>query len=242
MISIEDLCFHHKEETILKDICLNIKKDTTCAIIGPSGCGKTTLLYIIAGLFSAEHGNVMIDGNKLQGIRKTTGMVFQDSGLLPWKNVWNNVSLGLKARGYDHKTIDDKTTAILEDFKMLEHKNKYPAQLSGGQKQRVAIARTLVTEPDILLMDEPSASLDAITKENIQNLILDIYKQKPLTMVMVTHSIEEAVFLGQTIVVMEKMKIKNIIENDNFGDLNIRKKPEYFDICLEVRNKLYEGE
>ena len=123
---------------------------------------------------------------------------------------------------------------------MLSHIDKYPAQLSGGQKQRVAIARTLVTEPDLLLLDEASSALDEITKEHIQNLILNIYKKNPVTLVFVTHSIEEAVFLGQKIIVMGAGCIRSQIHNPYFGDENLRLKPEFYATCLQVRKSLSE--
>jgi NitT/TauT family transport system ATP-binding protein len=242
MIQAKDLCFNYAREAALKNIDLNIEKNSTCAIIGPSGCGKTTLLYIMAGLLAPSSGSVDIDGEELKGIRKATGIILQNTGLLPWKTVWNNVGLGLKARGMYKKSIDEKVNSILNELNMMEHKDKFPEQLSGGQKQRIAIARTLVTEPDALLLDEASSALDAITKEHIQNLILNIYKKKPMTMVMVTHSIEEAVFLGQKIVIMEKANIKKVIENPYFGDEQIRSKPEYYNICFQVRKWLYEGD
>ncbi|HRU42690.1 MAG TPA: ATP-binding cassette domain-containing protein, partial [Candidatus Diapherotrites archaeon] len=119
---------------------------------------------------------------------------------------------------------------------------KYPAELSGGEKQRVAIGRTLAMKPDLLLMDEPSSALDAITKEHIQDLILKLYKSAPLAMVIVTHSIEEAVFLGQKIIVMGKAKIKHVLENPYFGDEELRSRMEYYKICLEVREWMDRGE
>jgi NitT/TauT family transport system ATP-binding protein len=241
MIQVKDLCFNYGSEAVLKDINLNIEKNTTCAIIGPSGCGKTTLLYVMSGLLTAQGGCTFINGVELKGVRKSTGMILQNTGLLPWKTVFDNVGLGLKTRGVNKKTINEKVNLILDELEMIEHKNKFPEQLSGGQKQRVAIARTLVTEPDVLLLDEASSALDAITKENIQNLILNIYKKKPMTTVLVTHNIEEAVFLGQKIVVMERSAIKHIIDNPYFGDEEIRSKSEYYNVCFEVRKWLYEG-
>lgn len=238
MISVRNLGVNYGSETALKNLNLDIARNTTCAVIGPSGCGKTTLLYTMAGLIVPSIGKVLINGEDRKAIRKETGLILQNTGLLPWKTAWGNVSLGLEARKLDKSTINGKVTAILEALGILEHKNKFPAQLSGGQKQRVAIARTLVLEPDLLLLDEASSALDAINREHIQNLILKLYKKNPTTMVMVTHSIEEAVFLGQTIVVMERSGIRHIIENPYFGDENIRFKPEYFNICLEVRKWL----
>ncbi len=242
MIQVSNLGVSFGSEAVLENIDLNIPKNTTCAIIGPSGCGKTTLLYTLAGLLSPCEGQVLINGEELKGIRKATGVILQNGGLLPWKNAWDNVSIGLKARKQDKETISSKVTSILEELDMLEHRNKFPAQLSGGQKQRIAIARTLVLEPDLLLLDEASSALDAITKEHIQNLILKLYKKDPTTLVLVTHSIEEAVFLGQKIVVMKKAAVKNIIDNPYFGDENIRLKTDYYNLCLEVRKCLGEGD
>jgi NitT/TauT family transport system ATP-binding protein len=238
MIRIRDLGVKYGNETALENIDLDIPKDKTCAIIGPSGCGKTTLLYTMAGLIVSSSGKVLINGEELKSTRKETGVILQNGGLLPWKTAWDNVALGLKARGMDKAAINEKVTSILEELGILEHRDKYPNQLSGGQRQRVSIARTLVLEPDLLLMDEASSSLDAINREHIQNLILKLYTKNPATMVMVPHSIEEAVFLGQTIVIMERAAIRRTIDNPYFGDEDIRTKPEYYNICLEVRKWL----
>lgn len=238
MISVRNLGVNYGSETALKNINLDISRNTTCAVIGPSGCGKTTLLYAMAGLLVPSAGEVFINGEELKTTRKETGVILQNTGLLPWKTAWDNVAIGLKARKLDKSAVDSKTDSVLEEMGISEHRNKFPAQLSGGQKQRIAIARTLVLEPDLLLMDEASSALDAINREHIQNLILRLYKKNPATMVMVTHSIDEAVFLGQTIVIMERSGIKHMIENPYFGDENIRFKPDYYDICLEVRRWL----
>lgn len=241
MIDIRNLSFSYGSDKALDDISLNVDKDTTCAVIGPSGCGKTTLLYLLAGLLNMDKGKVHINGENVKGSRLETGVILQDYGLLPWKTVKDNVALGLIVRGLSKENIDRAVESILEDIDILELKNKYPAQLSGGQKQRVTIARTLVTKPDLLLMDEATSALDAMTKEHIQNLLLKLYKKKPTTILFITHSIEEAVFLGQKIVIMEKSRIKKIINNPFFGDAKIRTKIEYYNICLKVRKGLEEG-
>jgi len=241
MIDIIGLSVNYGNESALKDINLHISKNSTCAIIGPSGCGKSTLLYALAGLVRPFKGQILINGEELKKVRRKTGVILQTNGLLPWKKVWQNVALGLKVRGYDESIITDKVRSILEELDMLAHKDKYPAQLSGGQKQRVAIARTLVTEPDLLLLDEASSALDEITKEHLQNLILNIYKKNPITLVFVTHNIEEAVFLGQKIIVMGPGCIKSQIHNPYFGDENLRLKPEFYATCLQVRKSLSEG-
>lgn len=242
MISIRNLSVNYGSETALKSIDLDIPRNKTFAIIGPSGCGKTTLLYTMAGIIMPSFGKVMISDAEIKSARKETGVILQNGGLLPWKTAWDNIALGLKARKLDKSVINRKVSSILEELDILEYKNKFPAQLSGGQKQRVAIARTLVIEPDLLLMDEASSSLDAINREHLQNLILKLYIKNPATMVIVTHSIEEAVFLGQTIVIMERASIKHIIENPYFGDEDIRFKPDYYKICLEVRKWLSKEE
>jgi NitT/TauT family transport system ATP-binding protein len=242
MIKVNNLSFNYGKEEALKDINLNIVKNSTCAIIGPSGCGKTTLLYILAGLLSDFQGTVKIDETNLTGIRKQTGLILQNGGLLPWKSMWDNIALGLKIRGIDKNKIEEKASSILKELNIFEHKDKFPSQLSGGQKQRAAIGRTLSLDPDLLLLDEASSALDAINREKLQDLILNMYKKRKMTLVMVTHSIEEAVFLGQKIVVIDKGSIRHIIENPYFGDENIRFSSEYYDICLQVRKWLNEGD
>lgn len=242
MIQIEALGVNYGSEYALRHVDLSISQNTTCAIIGPSGCGKTTLLYTIAGLLVPTEGNVSIDGKQLTAVRKETSVILQNAGLLPWKTAFENVALGLLPSGQSKACIIAKTTAMMEELGILEHKDKYPSQLSGGQKQRTAIARALVREPDLLLMDEASSSLDAISREHLQNLVLRLYKKRPLTMVFVTHSIEEAVYLGQSIVVMERAGIKHILENPYFGDEDFRSKPDYYDVCLEVRKWLQSRE
>ncbi|WP_242850112.1 ATP-binding cassette domain-containing protein [Clostridium polynesiense] len=167
---------------------------------------KTTLLYSLAGLARPASGSISINGEELKSVRKSTGLILQNYGLLPWKNVWDNIAFPLKARRGDKEEIKEKVSGILRNLNLLEHSKKFPDELSGGQKQRVAIGRTLALEPDILLMDEASSALDAITKEHIQNLILDIYREKQLTLIMVTHNIEEAVFLGEKIASYEGWK------------------------------------
>ncbi|SCG83787.1 putative ABC transporter ATP-binding protein MJ0412 [Proteiniborus sp. DW1] len=240
MIKIKDLHISYGSEVALDKVNLNIEKNTTCAIIGPSGCGKTTLLYSIAGLIKPNKGTIYIDEKELKGVRKNTGVILQNYGLLPWKTVWNNVLFTLLARNINKCIAFSRTESILKDLGIYEYKDKYPNELSGGQKQRVAIARTLALEPDLLLMDEPSSALDAMTKEHIQNIILSIYRQKPTTLIIVTHSIEEAAFLGQKIVIMGKANIIHIIDNPYFGKDKIRENLDFYMFCLEVRKWISE--
>ena len=241
MINVKDIDVCYGEEKALDKLSLSINKNTTCAIIGASGCGKTTLLYALAGIIKPTSGTITISGNKLTDVRKSTGLILQDYGLLPWKNVWDNIAFPLSSRGFNKSEIDSKVFSTLKSLGIEEYSKKFPGELSGGQKQRVAIGRTLALEPDLLLMDEASSALDAMTKEHIQNLILRIYKERQITLVMVTHNIEEAVFLGQKIVIMSNGKIVHITENPYFGNEDLRNNLEFYTICLQVRKWLNEG-
>ncbi|HZK69915.1 MAG TPA: ATP-binding cassette domain-containing protein, partial [Clostridia bacterium] len=174
MIEAKDINVCYGEEMALDNISLNINKNTTCAVIGASGCGKTTLLYTLAGIIKPTSGKIVIGGEELKGIRKNTSLILQDYGLLPWKNVWENIAFPLKSRGIKKDEMNVKVSSILKSLSIEDHAKKLPGELSGGQKQRVAIGRALALEPDLLLMDEASSALDAMSKEHLQNLILNI--------------------------------------------------------------------
>ncbi len=229
--------------TALQGLNFSIEKGKTCAVIGPSGCGKTTLLYILAGFLKNLSGEVWVDGHQLQENRKETAVILQDYGLLPWKTVWENTVLGLKIRGQLNAEGRDRSLGILERLELTPFLKLYPAQLSGGQKQRVAIARALSLKPDLLLMDEPFSSLDAITRESMQELLLELWRESDLTIFLVTHSIEEAVYLGRKILVFSPQpgRILRSIENPYFNTPDLRRQKEYYRLCTLVREKLEEG-
>lgn len=229
--------------TALRGINLDVQENSTCAIIGPSGCGKSTLLYGLAGILRPFGGKISIHGAEVVENRRKTGLILQNYGLLPWKTVWENAALGLKIRKASAKAIAKDVTSILNKLDIYDLRDKYPVQLSGGQMQRVAIARTLTIQPDLLLMDEPFSSLDAISRESLQNLLLKIFKDNNLTVVIVTHNIEEAVFLGQKIIIMDKSegRIRHILENPHFGDDSLRYKNDFYKMCTDVR-LLMEGD
>lgn len=231
MIKISDLTVKYKNEKAIDSLSLSIEKGKTYAIIGKSGCGKTTLLYTIAGLISNYEGKLEIEGE--------TSLILQNLGLFNWFTVYKNIELGLNKYKFTKKQKEKLVNDVLKELDLLSFKNKYPKELSGGQKQRVAIARTIISNPETLLLDEATSALDSINKEKIQDLLLDIKDKRNNTMILVTHSIEEAVFLGEYIVVMKEGKIHSIINNRYFGDKDIRKKQEYIEICNEVRGKLY---
>lgn len=211
MVRVENLSFsyrdHNEDVRILDDINLGLERGGILSIIGPSGCGKTTLLYNVAGLRMPGSGNVYVNGVLVTGPREKTGIIFQHFGLLPWKTALENATLGLKIRGISG---DDKKRMVLSIMKHLDivHlSEKYPKHLSGGEKQRFAIARALVMKPDLLLLDEPFSSLDALTRESLQEALLHIWREWQLTIILVTHDIEEAVFVGTEIIVLDKSGI-----------------------------------
>lgn len=236
MIEVKDLSFAYQKEKVLNNINLKVEKGESLAVIGPSGCGKTTLLYLLAGLEKAEQGKIAINSEPLQGIRDRSSVILQDYGLFPWKTVYNNLALGLKIRGTAAAEIKTKVNSAMARLKISELKDKYPAELSGGQKQRVAVGRSLVLEPDLLLMDEPFSALDALTREEMQNLILEIHSRDNFSFVLVTHDIAEAAFLGHKIAVIKAGKIVELLENPHFGEKNLREKEEFFELQKKLRN------
>ncbi|WP_117169921.1 ABC transporter ATP-binding protein [Paraliobacillus sediminis] len=240
MIKIKNLVMKYGDNTILNKINLQIDAHQTCAIIGPSGCGKSTLLYGIAAILKPASGSILINNNLVENHRNQTGVILQTYGLMPWKTVWQNTALGLKIRGENKIIIEKKTNAILKDLHIYDQRDKYPVQLSGGQRQRVAIARALAINPDLLLMDEPFSSLDAIAREELQDVVVDLNSQKKMTIIIVTHSIEEAVFLGNKIVIMDAKtgNIKKIIDNNYVGDHAFRNTSDFHQTCVEVRNQM----
>jgi len=226
----------------LEDINLIVPKGYTCVLIGPSGCGKTTLLYIIAGLLKPTSGEIWISGRKLTEPRMQSSIILQDYGLLPWKNVWENTALGLKLRGIGITEQKKIIRSLLIKLGLEGLEKRYPSELSGGQKQRVAIARALSIEPDTILMDEPFSALDALTRENLQQTLLEIRKHNNLTTVLVTHNIEEAVFLGQIITVLTSApgKVKACIINKEAGNPEFRYTKLFHSRCSQLRQILQE--
>ena len=181
MVLIENLVVTYKTPSAnveaLGGVSFRVATGEICAIIGPSGCGKSTLLYVLAGLLPHFEGRVMVDGEPVRPGRRKTALILQDYGLLPWKNVFENVALGLEIRGVAHAERKEKVTALLRELDLYEVRQLYPGQLSGGQRQRVAIARVLALNPDLLLMDEPFSSLDALTREALQESLLEIWRR-----------------------------------------------------------------
>ena len=186
----------------LSDIALAIGPGEFLTIVGPSGCGKSTLLRIIAGLVPPTGGAVRIAGREVAGPRRDIGMVFQDAVLLPWRTVQKNVLVPAEVIGIDAGTARRRAAELLDLVGLAGFADKYPMELSGGMRQRVAIARALMHDPAILLMDEPFGALDAMTREAMNSELLHVWQASRKTVVLVTHSIDEAVFLADRVVVM----------------------------------------
>ena len=218
---------------VLRDINLDIKEGEFITIVGHSGCGKSTLLRIMCGLTEYEDGIVERNGHKVEGPGPQCGMVFQNHRLLPWLKIKDNVGFGLE--GLSKKEKAKKVQSHIELVGLKGFENSYPAQLSGGMAQRAAIARGLVNNPKILLLDEPFGALDALTRIQMQKEIIHIKNQQNTTMVMVTHDIDEAIVLGDRIVVMsarpgqilEIIEVKGAGHRRNSGDFDLYKKKIY---------------
>jgi len=228
---------YRPEQTLYQGFSWQIMAGESWSILGPSGCGKSTLLYLLTGLRRPTAGPVLVDGREVIKPRPTTGLILQDYGLLPWATVWENVRLGLRLRGVPQAEQARRIAYWLERLGIASLRDHYPGQLSGGQRQRTAIARTLVFQPNFLLMDEPFSSLDALTREDLQGLVLELIREQGLTTVLVTHNIEEAVFLGQRILVLTRPPITRPLIVDNFHDnyAAYRAHPTFLQRCTQVR-------
>ncbi|MBT3398937.1 MAG: ABC transporter ATP-binding protein [Rhodospirillaceae bacterium] len=188
---------------VFKDINLEFREREIVTIVGPSGCGKTTLLRCIDGLLPVNEGEIRIEGDLITQPREGVSMVFQHFGLFPWKTVRHNVGYGLKLAGAPRAEIAEKVPYYTDLVGLKGFEDAYPYQLSGGMQQRCGLARALTMEPSVLLMDEPFAAVDAQTREILQFELLKIWGMRPMTMVFVTHSIEEAVLMGDRVVVLK---------------------------------------
>ncbi len=253
MIQVKELTFAYSAgHAVFDRFSWRVKAGEAWAVIGPSGCGKTTLLYLLAGLRLPTSGSICIAGELLTRPRPTTGLILQDYGLLPWATVRENAALGLRLRKFygpdgRHAPADEVVGIIaervsfwLERLGIAPVADKYLSQISGGQRQRAAIARTLVLRPDLLLMDEPFASLDAPTREDLQNLAVELQREQKLTTVIVTHNIEDAAFLGERILVLAHPPhgAPVAVENPAAGQAGYRAQPAFLDKCNELRKLL----
>jgi len=201
-IKIDNIVKKFGQTTILNNFKLKIQEKEFVSILGPSGCGKTTIINLIAGFEKPSSGKIIIDGEKTTN---KSGVIFQEFSIFPWRNVLENILLGFennKEISKEEKII--KAKEIIKSVELKGQEKKYPKELSGGMKQKVAIARTIANNPKIILMDEPFVSLDTQTREKLQDLILNIWKKYSKTILLVTHDIEEALYLGTRIILLNK--------------------------------------
>ena len=254
MVTLQSITFGYRgHPLIFENFDWQVNAGEAWAVLGPSGCGKTTLLYLLAGLRQPDAGLVVIDGKALDQPRPCTGLILQDYGLLSWATVRQNVSLGLRIRKFygpdgrhapreDNASLDIDRQADywIDRLGLAEIAGKFPAQISGGQRQRTAIARTLTLNPDLLLMDEPFASLDAPTRETLQALVFELRSERNLTTIIVTHSIEEAAVLGRQILVLSEPPHERavVLDNPEAGSEMHRNSPAYMAMCNHLRTLL----
>lgn len=231
----------------LSDIKLDIQQGDFVSLIGPSGCGKTTLLRVIADLEKPTSGSIKVNGVSPEAARlaRGYGYVFQAAGLYPWRNIAKNVALPLEIMGLDRATRKKRIAENLALVNLEGFEKKYPWQLSGGMQQRASIARALAVQPDLLLMDEPFGALDEIVRDHLNEQLLKLWEKTNKSVVFVTHSIPEAVYLSTHIVVMSPRpgRIQEVIVSDLPKDrtLDIRETPEFLRLANRVRDGLREG-
>jgi ABC-type nitrate/sulfonate/bicarbonate transport system ATPase subunit len=227
------------EVVALNNIDFDFPSGEFISLIGPSGCGKSTLLRIIAGLIQPDCGNLDLDGDKITGPGYERGLVFQDPTLFPWKTIYENVAYGLRSR----KVYREEKKSIPEFIKLVGlegFEKSYPHQLSGGMAQRASLARALVNNPKVMLLDEPLGALDAFTRMNMQDEILKIWQERKMTTVMVTHDVDEAIYMATRIVVMSARpaKIEKVIEVE-IGRPRQRDDPEFLKMRANILQILH---
>ena len=246
MIQIKNLNVNYEavgeRYVALKNINLGLAAGETCAIIGPSGCGKSTLLKVLAGIIKKYDGAVEINGQPITPSKQRIGFIPQNYGLLPWKNVAENICLGIKIKNKSSNDDLEGLDFLIQQLGLAGLENRYPGELSGGQQQRVALARSFLLKPDLLLMDEPFSALDAMTREEIQNVFLHAWRKSSVSTVLVTHHVEEALYLGQKIVILSGIpgSISKVIDNSLFGVEDIRNHRDFFQLSLELRKMIKE--
>ena len=202
MLQISHLSADYGGKPALADINLTLESGELVVVLGPSGCGKTTLLNLIAGFVPYQHGSITLEGQRVTGPGAERGVVFQNEGLLPWRNVQDNVALGLQLAGVDKAQRRQAAAQMLKKVGLEGAEKRFIWQLSGGQRQRVGIARALAANPQLLLLDEPFGALDAFTREQMQTLLLKLWHETGKQVLLITHDIEEAIFMATELVLL----------------------------------------
>ena len=242
LLSFQDVEYHYHtisgETQALKNISFSVHEGEFLSIVGPSGCGKTTLLSMIAGLIKPESGELHY-ADTLKNNPSGIGYMLQHDHLFEWRTIYKNVLLGLELR---HKNTKERRKAaidLLSQYGLYPFRDSYPDELSGGMRQRAALIRTLVCEPELLLLDEPFSALDALTRETLQNLLLKLCQTLKMSMIMVTHNIEEAIFLGQSILIFSRGAAEPVwFDNPHSVGDDIRQTAAFYQSCADVRQKI----
>ena len=233
----------------LKDVSLELKEGELLSVLGPSGCGKTTLLNIVAGFLAPTEGQIILNNHVVEGPAAERGMVFQQGALFEWMSVRENVGFGPRMKGTS-KQDAEKVDHLLDIVGLQDFKEKQVYELSGGMQQRVALARCLANEPDVILMDEPLGALDALTREKMQGLVLKLWKETGKTIILITHSVEEALLLGERLIVMAPRPGRIHKEyNLPFADMGVgqdlrevKKHPQFHEVREEILGMIWDME
>ncbi len=243
MIAFRDVSLAYGEQVVLGGLSLELARGEILCLVGPSGCGKTTALRVAAGLVAPTSGAALFDGAPIKGPRRDVAVVFQDyaKALLPWRTAEGNVALAMEAMGTPRRERADRIAALLERVGLKGQAHKYPTQMSGGMQQRLQIARCLAQEPAALMMDEPFGALDAMTRQDLQDQMLDIARATGATILFVTHDLEEAIYLGDRVIGLKphpgrigiEMKVDLPRPRDQVAT---RESPEF----LKLRRQLYD--
>ncbi|MBU2510824.1 ABC transporter ATP-binding protein [bacterium] len=242
MLKISRVNKQYGSNHVLNNVSLDLMANETIVILGPSGCGKTTLLKLVSGMEMPDSGTIGIGGVSVQKPSTDIAFILQNFGLLPWKTNLHNVALGLKIKGIDRKTRNRIACQHLSNLGLEGREKDYPAVLSGGEQQRVAIARAYASDPKLLLMDEPFSSLDAITRESLQDTLLESWRTLSIPYLLVTHSVEEAVYLGQRILILadHPSEVKKNYENPGFASPDYRQSNDYYELVRLIRKDMGE--
>jgi NitT/TauT family transport system ATP-binding protein len=240
VLEIRDCTAGYDGRPVLDSVSLSIAAGRTGCIVGPSGCGKTTLLSVAAGLKAPDRGSVSLDGEPVGAGDRRVGLIIQHYGLFPWFTALENVALGLRIRGQGRRARLEAARRELDRVGLGASGDCFPRQLSGGQQQRVAIARSLALRPRLLLMDEPFSALDAMSRESLQLILLSLLAEQDLCVLLVTHSIDEAVFLGSTVWLLAGApgRIVASWENPGQGGADYREDPAFFALETGIRHAM----
>jgi NitT/TauT family transport system ATP-binding protein len=240
MLDVRDLSVAWGPTRIVERVGLRVAPGRTECIVGPSGCGKTTLLLAIAGLKAAQEGTVSLEGTPIVPGDRRVALVLQNHGLFPWLTVRANAGLGLKLRGVPATECERRVEAELSRMGLAEAAGRFPAQLSGGQQQRLAVARSFVLGPDLLLLDEPFSSVDALARETLQEFLLAVLAERKPACILVTHDIGEAVLLGAGVSVLagNPARIVRRFENPGQGAPGYRRSAQFQSLCAGIRDEL----